>query len=133
MAVRWVRLSSMPVNVDLRAPSLYFMRAFGVVTVDEVCSAIDGMLADPNLKTGAAMFIDNREVTSTRTVEEVAAITSWFGKLFNRGVKRVAVLTDRELDPSKVFAAFASTLGAEVKVFRDEVTARRWLAPEASK
>jgi hypothetical protein len=118
----------MPVDVILEEPALFFMRAFGIVTVDEVAEAVAGILADPRLAAGAPLLIDNRDVTSIRTVAEVAVITSAFAKLFASGVRSVAVVTEREQEASRVFASFSSTVGANVKVFREEVAARAWLA-----
>lgn len=118
---------AMPVEVHFQAPSLFFMRAFDQVTVQEVRAAIEEMLDRPELLPGAALLIHNREVTSVRTIDEVAVITAAFSRLFARGVKRVAILTDRELEPSQVFASFASTEGADARVFRDEQAARAWI------
>ena len=123
----------MPVEVAFKEPSLFMMRAYGMVTVDEVRLAVGEMLADTRLRDGVAIFIDNREVTSMRSIGEVAVITAEFGKLFARGAKRVAVLTDGELVPSQVFSAFASTVGAKARVFRDAQKAREWLSESSSK
>jgi hypothetical protein len=122
-----------PVELKFEEPSLFIMRAFGVVTVDEVRLAINGLLADSRLCDGVALFIDNREVTSTRSVGEVAVITSGFSKVFARVAMRVAVVTDGELEASQVFASFASTVGADVRVFRNEKTALEWLSGSSSK
>jgi len=121
----------MPVEVTFEKPALFFMRAFARVAVEEVARAIAGILADPRLVADVALLIDNREVTSRRSVAEVAVITSEFAKLFARGVTRVAVVTDRELEASQVFASFSSTVGANVKVFREELAAREWLSEPA--
>jgi len=123
----------MPVEVAFKEPSLFMMRAYGMVTVDEVRLAVGEMLADTRLRDGVAIFIDNREVTSVRSVGEVALITAEFGRVFARGLMRVAVLTDGELEASQVFCAFASTVGADAKVFRDEQKAREWLNGFAAK
>ncbi|MCA1825832.1 MAG: STAS/SEC14 domain-containing protein [Myxococcales bacterium] len=119
----------MPVEVHFEEPALFVMRAYGAVTVDEVRDAIGEWLGDSRLGPGAAIYIDNREVTSQRTVAEIAVITAEFGKLFARGAKSVAVVTDAELVASQVFASFASTVGGDVRVFRDPAKAREWLAP----
>ena len=116
-----------PVEVRFEDPPLFFMRAHGIVTVDEVRGAVDALVSDGRLQAGVPLLIDNREVTSDRTVGEVAAITTAFRALFAKGVTRVAVVTDRELEPSQIFAGFASTVGANVKVFRSDDDARRWL------
>ena len=113
----------MPVEVAFKEPSLFMMRAYGVVTVDEVRLAVGEMLADTRLRDGVAIFIDNREVTSVRSVGEVALITTEFGRVFARGLMRVAVLTDGELwEASQVFCAFASTW---VRMRRSSETSRR--------
>src|SRR5260370_16249382 len=82
----------MPVEVAFKQPSVFMMRAYGMVTVDEVRLAVGEMLADPRLRDGVAIFIDNREVTSVRSVGEVALITTEFGRVFARGLMRVAAL-----------------------------------------
>ena len=117
----------MPVDLTFEPPALFFMRAFGVVTVDEVRLAVADLLSDSRLVDGVAIFIDNRQVTSVRTVAEVAVITGEFAKIFSRVKMKVAILTDRELEASQVFASFASTVGADARVFKSEQDARAWV------
>ncbi len=128
-------LKSMPVELQFEEPSLFIMRASGAVTYEEVRRALDELLADSRLRAGAAIFIDNRGVSSTPSIAEVAVITRQFGKVFARGRRRVALLTDSELvyRVSQVFASFASTVGADAKVFRDLQKAREWLTESSSK
>lgn len=121
----------MPVSVRFEGHSLFFMRAFLEVAVDDVRGAIAEIHAHRSFRPGSGLLIDNREVTSTRTVGEVALITAEFGKLIARGVSSIAVVTGRELDVSQVFAGFASTVGGEVKVFLNEQQARDWLDARA--
>ena|ERR1700674_1312035 len=119
----------MPVALGFEEPSLFIMRAHGAVTYDEVRHAIAGMLADSRFRAGVVIFIDNRGVTSTPTIAEVAVIANHFSEVFARGATRVALLSDREEvhTVAKVFASFASTVGADAKGFRDEQQAREWL------
>jgi hypothetical protein len=103
------------------------MRAFGEVAVDDVRNAVEEILDHPWLRPGVTLLIDNREVTSRRTVNEVAVITAAFVRLFHAGCTRLAIVTSNELVQSQVFAGFASTEGATAKVFTDEAAAREWL------
>jgi hypothetical protein len=123
------KLASMPVALVFEEPSLFIMRAHGVVTYDEVRLAISGMLADSHFRAGAVLFIDNRGVTSTPTIAEVAGIANHFSEVFARGVTKVALLSDSEEvhTVAKMFASFASTVGADARGFRDERKAREWL------
>lgn len=120
----------MPVDLFFEDPSLFVLRASGIVTYDEVRRTIDGLLADARLQPGVSILIDNRQVTRTPSIGEVAAITRHFAKVFARGARRVALVTDNEMvyRVSQVFASFASTVGSDTKVFREDETARKWLA-----
>jgi hypothetical protein len=119
----------MPVALGFEEPSLFIMRAYGAVTYDEVRLAINGLLADPRIRAGVGIFIDNRGVTSTPSIAEVAGIANHFSEVFARGVTRLALLSDNEEvhGVAKMFASFASTVGADAKGFRDEQKAREWL------
>jgi hypothetical protein len=125
----------MPVVLGFEEPSLFIMRAHGAVTYEEVRLAIRGMLADFRLRAGVVIFIDNRGVTSTPSIAEVAGIANHFSDVFARGVTRVALLSDSEEvhTVAKMFASFASTVGADAKGFRDEQKAREWLQKSDSK
>lgn len=118
----------MPAEVRFEPPSLFVLLTSGAATVDEVRGAVESIIADTRLKAGMSLVIDNRQGTTTRSVEEVAVITSTFARLFARGLKRVAIVADRLFQASQVFASFASTEGATVKVFREEPAARAWLS-----
>jgi hypothetical protein len=119
----------MPVELDFEEPLLFIMRAYGAVTYGEVCLAIDELLADSRCRPGAAVFIDNRGVTSAPSISEVAGIANHFSEVFARGVTRLALLSESEEIHSlaNMFASFASTVGADAKGFRDEQKAREWL------
>ena len=117
-----------PVSVTC-AGKLFTVRASGEVTFDEVRDMIDRILAHDGLREGAAFFIDNRGVTKTPSIAEVAVITSHFAKVFARGATRVALLADHQVAyrVSQIFAAFASTVGGEARAFDEEEKARAWL------
>jgi stage II sporulation SpoAA-like protein len=124
----------MPVVLSFEEPSLFILRASGEVTYDEVNRALDQMLADAHFQKASAIFIDNRGVTRTPSIPEVAMITKQFSVVFSRGVVRVALLTDSAAvyAVSLIFSAFASTVGAQARVFRDEAKARAWVAAAGS-
>ena len=105
-------LGRMPVEVRFEAPSLFLLQASGPVTADEVLRALD-----------------------TPTTGEVAVLTRRFGMVFARGVRKVALLADAEAvhAVSRMFASFASTVGTEARVFRDELPARQWLLGAGSR
>jgi len=125
----------MPVVLTFEEPSSFIMRAFDAVTYEEVRRAIEEMLADSRLCVGVTLFIDNRGVTSAPSTGEVALITNHFSEVFARGVTRVALLSDSEEVHSvaKMFASFASTVGADAKAFREERKALEWLRGSSSK
>jgi hypothetical protein len=120
----------MPVALSFEQPSLFIMRASGAVTYQEVRRAIDQILAHAGFHAGSRIFIDNRGVTSAPSVEEVAGIANHFSDVFARGVTRLALLSDNEeiYKVAQMFAAFASTVGAEARGFRDFQKAREWLS-----
>jgi len=122
-------LRLMPVELNFAEPSLFTMRAYGAVTYQEVRLAIDELLAHSRFRAGAAVFIDNRGVTSAPSVAEVAAIANHFSEVFARGVTRLALLSDSEEvhTLAQLFASFASTVGADARGFRDEQKALDWL------
>jgi hypothetical protein len=124
----------MPVELMFEEPSLFVMRAHEAVTYQEVLRAVDQMLSDSRCRSGSVIFIDNRGVTSAPAVDEVAAIANHFSAVFERGVTKLALLSDSEEvhTLANLFASFASTVGADARGFRDEQKARRWLhAPAA--
>lgn len=126
-------LHAMPVTVSFEQPDLFILRAYGPVTYVEVLGAIDRLLADSRLGPGTGIFIDNRGVTTTPTIAEVASIASHFQDVFTRGATRLALLSDSEQvhEVARMFAAFASTVGAVARGFRDARQAMEWLGTDS--
>lgn len=121
----------MPVELSFEEPALFILRASGEVTYEQVRRVLDELLAHPRLGAGTAIFIDNRGVTRTPSISEVAVITRQFAGVSARGARKVAMLTDSAAVyvVSQLFASFASTEGADIKVFREIAKAREWLIP----
>ena len=119
----------MPVELSFEEPALFVITARGEVTYDQVHRMLGDLLAHQKLAPGTAIYIDNRGVTKTPSIAEVALITRQFAGVFSKGARRVAIVTGGEVvyRVSQVFAGFASTVGATVKVFRDEESAREWV------
>ena len=122
----------MPVVLEFEEPSLFIVRASGAVTFEDSRQVLVEILSNPKLGAGAAILIDNKDVTSTPSVGEIAVITSLSREIFTRGVAKLAILADSEPvhGIANLFASFASTMGSDVRVFRDLQGARRWLFPE---
>jgi hypothetical protein len=66
---------------------------------------------------------------------EKAGIANHFAEVFARGLTRLALLSDSDEvhAVAKMFASFASTVGADAKGFRDETMALQWLSDSSSK
>jgi hypothetical protein len=123
----------MSVTIKFEEPALFILRASRLVKVDECRAAVESVLADPKLRAGFALLIDNRGVTNALPAGEVAVIANDFTRVFARGVTRLALLSDSDevFAASKTFATFASSVGAEARGFRDEPGARAWLLDRA--
>jgi hypothetical protein len=120
----------MPMVVRHETGSLFVCRAQGNVTYGEVSTAIGELLENEELGTGSTLLLDNRGVTNTLEVGQIALAFNDFKKIFARGLMKLAILSDNDLvhGRSQMFAAFAYSIGTNSRCFRDESAARAWVS-----
>ena len=56
----------MPVVLEFEEPSLFILRASGAVTFEDSRQVLVEILSNPKLGAGAAILIDNKDVTRDR-------------------------------------------------------------------
>lgn len=106
---------------------LVISRAWGVLSDDDLHEHYAALTADPAFDPSFRQLADMRDVTrvttSSTAIEEAAEIPA-----FTPGVRRAVVAAaDLHFGLARMFAAYAESLGQEVRVFRELGAAREWL------
>jgi hypothetical protein len=102
-------------------------RAWGILSSDDVRELSQRLMADPSLKSGFRALTDLSHVTEVRvdaaSLEEMAEMP-----LFDPEARRAIIApNEAAYDVAAMFAALATRLGNQVRVFRDRTSAEEWL------
>ena len=119
----------MPVSYAFRGDVLE-LRASGTYAPDEVATAFERALADPDRPVLRALLYDVREsnVVGGRSTPEVRQAVAFFESLGQQVGQRVALLvtTDVAYGVMRMVAAWADAREIDASVFRDADEALAW-------
>jgi hypothetical protein len=123
----------MPVSLTFEEPSLFIIRASGVVRFEEAFRASNLLLSDLRLRNGAAVLVECDQVVEVPSVGALAVLADLFRAIFAAGVRRMAIAWDGDLAraAAQTFAVFANSPGTDVRLFQEAEEARCWLTDAA--
>ena len=118
----------MPVAVEFEEPSTFRVRTSGAVTFDEVEQVLEEIERHPRLG-DSRILVDAREVRDVPTTPELRSIAIEMGRLVDRGLGPVAIVTETTFvyGVVRMFATFAEAASVRVQPFKCMVEATRWL------
>jgi hypothetical protein len=103
----------------------------GKVTIGERQAVCDAIRSDPNVPNGSYLIIDMRQcqvqLTQAELQERVRSVLESLTEKI--GVACAIIVQDKSLRIGLGFQLIAGKMNFRVGVFRDDATARRWIAP----
>lgn len=119
----------MAIVVALAKPSTLLVHASGAVTYEECQRCLDQIVSMQEVGTGTQMLVDAHAVEATPSTLELRAMARDMKPVIERGVKHMAIVTDRQFvyGVVRMFAVFAEVFSLQVNAFRDIASAEEWL------
>ena len=120
----------MPLAVAYTEPARFHITVDGKITAKEVDAVVSRLLAHPQLKPGTDVLVDARKAANALSTMELRNIARDMRPLLELGMGSVGVVTDNPFiyGVTRMFAVFASAMGANVGAFQGFEDAQRWLA-----
>ena len=120
----------MPLAFEYTEPTRFHVTVDGKITAKDVGVLLDRIFAHPKLKPGTDVLVDARRAANALSTIELRGIARDLRPLLDLGMGSVGVVTDNPFlyGVTRMFAVFASAMGANVGAFYGMEDARRWLA-----
>ena len=125
----------MPVALGFEEPATFAVKASGDVTIVEIERLFQDIERDARLRQRPDVLVDARGVRDAPTTSELRIIAVDMGRLVQRGLGPIAVVTDSVFMYGivRMFSFFAEAVCATVHPFHDVDDARRWLRKQPVK
>lgn len=122
----------MPISIAFAEPATIPLRVSGEVTSDEIVEAINRVAGMEQLRPGAQILADVREMTGVPGTNVIRDAAYDMGRLREKGLGAMAIAADRPFvyGISRMFATFAGMVSLNVGTFRCMDEARVWLAEQ---
>ena len=124
----------MPVTWSFDDGSTFTIAGMGAVTLEEFDRAITAILEHKRFVPGSRLLLDGLAVERVPGTEQLRQAAAVLSQLSSRGLSRVAIVAEKTSiwGVARMFSAFASLLGVNIRAFRDSNEAREWLAEDVA-
>jgi len=114
--------------IEFHEPCYFRIRTTGAVTMENVRDFIDAMELDPRIPK-CCMLVDARGVSELPTAPELRDIAHWMGRLVDRGMGPIAIVTEATFvyGVVRMFATYAEAVSLQVQPFKCMNEAQTWL------
>ena len=106
--------------------------ATGITRADDLHRLVRSLLADLEFVPGLRALYDARYAEPDLTIMELAEIAGAVRQLLNRGLGRIAIVTESQTTyrVAKTFSVLARAIGIDVDVFMELPGAEAWLGED---
>jgi len=122
----------MPISYEIdKASGLLLAKGVGQVTEADIAAFVNALLADPEYVHRKTCLVDFTDASFEVPSERIHELANRHRELLARATPvKIAVVAPEDLcfGLARMYAHYRSLLGVEIVAFRDEVSARAWLA-----